>query len=115
MLDWFQRLMPQTLVFFSLFERHAATVTEAAEHHRRCLDRDHAGGGIYCCVVLCFYIVVRLTEALRILSELGSIPGSRRCCRVVSIERRRQRAVVPHIWNGNGHGRALNLHVERPS
>ena len=38
MLDWFQRLMPQTLLFFPLFERHANTVTAAAEALRQMLD-----------------------------------------------------------------------------
>ena len=26
-MNWFQRLMPHTLLFFPLFERHATTVT----------------------------------------------------------------------------------------
>jgi predicted phosphate transport protein (TIGR00153 family) len=38
MLDWFQRLMPKTLLFFPLFERHAQTVTAAAEALRRMLE-----------------------------------------------------------------------------
>jgi uncharacterized protein len=41
MLDWFQRLMPQTLLFFSLFERHAATVTAAAEALQQMLAGGH--------------------------------------------------------------------------
>ena len=41
MLDWFQRLMPHTQAFFPQFERHAATVTAAAEALRRMLE----GGG----------------------------------------------------------------------
>jgi uncharacterized protein len=40
MLNWFQRLMPQTLLFFPLFERHAATVTAAA----KALQQMLAGG-----------------------------------------------------------------------
>lgn len=40
MLNWFQRLMPQTLLFFPLFERHATIVTAGAEALRRML----AGG-----------------------------------------------------------------------
>ncbi len=38
MLDWFQRLMPHTQLFFPLFERHATTVTAAAEALRQLLD-----------------------------------------------------------------------------
>jgi predicted phosphate transport protein (TIGR00153 family) len=38
MLDWFQRLMPNTQLFFPLFERHATTVTAAAEALRRMLE-----------------------------------------------------------------------------
>ena len=38
MLGWFQRLMPHQPLFFALFERHAATVTGAAEALRRMLD-----------------------------------------------------------------------------
>ena len=38
MLGWFQRLMPQTLLFFPLFERHAKTVTAGAEALRQMLD-----------------------------------------------------------------------------
>ena len=38
MLDWFQRLMPQTPLFFPLFERHATTVTAAAEALRQMLE-----------------------------------------------------------------------------
>ena len=38
MLDWFQRLMPHTQLFFPLFERHATTVTAAAEALRRMLE-----------------------------------------------------------------------------
>src|SRR5258705_4222097 len=38
MLDWFQRLMPHTLLFFPLFERHATTVTAAAEALRQMLQ-----------------------------------------------------------------------------
>jgi predicted phosphate transport protein (TIGR00153 family) len=38
MLGWFQRLMPQTLLFFPLFERHATTVTAGAEALRQMLD-----------------------------------------------------------------------------
>jgi len=38
MLDWFQRLMPHTELFFPLFERHATTVTAAAEALRQLLD-----------------------------------------------------------------------------
>jgi predicted phosphate transport protein (TIGR00153 family) len=40
MLNWFQRLMPQPLLFFPLFERHAATVTAAA----KALQQMLAGG-----------------------------------------------------------------------
>ena len=40
MLNWFQRMMPQTLLFFPLFERHAATVTAAA----KALQQMLAGG-----------------------------------------------------------------------
>lgn len=40
MLNWFQRLMPQTLLFFPLFERHATIVTAGAEALRKML----AGG-----------------------------------------------------------------------
>ena len=43
MLDWFQRLMPHTLLFFPLFERHAITVAAAAESLRQMLEGgDHA-------------------------------------------------------------------------
>jgi predicted phosphate transport protein (TIGR00153 family) len=43
MLNWFQRLMPQTLLFFPLFERHATTVTAGAEALQRMLvGGDHA-------------------------------------------------------------------------
>jgi uncharacterized protein len=38
MLGWFQRLMPHTLLFFPLFERHATTATAAAEALRQMLD-----------------------------------------------------------------------------
>lgn len=38
MMDWFQRLMPHTQLFFPLFERHATAVTAAAEALRRLLD-----------------------------------------------------------------------------
>src|SRR5437588_12386304 len=38
MLGWFQRLMPYTLLFFPLFERHATTVTAAAEALRQMLQ-----------------------------------------------------------------------------
>jgi len=38
MLGWFQRLMPHTLLFFPLFERHATTVTAGAEALRQMLD-----------------------------------------------------------------------------
>jgi predicted phosphate transport protein (TIGR00153 family) len=38
MLDWFQRLMPHTQAFFPLFERHATTVTAAAEALRKMLE-----------------------------------------------------------------------------
>lgn len=38
MLDWFQRLMPHTLLFFPLFERHATTVTAAAAALRQMLE-----------------------------------------------------------------------------
>ena len=38
MMDWFQRLMPHTLLFFPLFERHATTVTAAAEALRQMLE-----------------------------------------------------------------------------
>src|SRR3979411_2440858 len=38
MLGWFQRLMPHTLLFFPLFERHATTVTAAAEALRQMLQ-----------------------------------------------------------------------------
>jgi uncharacterized protein len=38
MLDWFQRLMPNTPLFFPLFERHATTVTAAAEALRQMLE-----------------------------------------------------------------------------
>jgi len=38
MLGWFQRLMPQTMLFFPLFERHARTVTAGAEALRQMLD-----------------------------------------------------------------------------
>jgi uncharacterized protein len=38
MLGWFQRLMPHQPLFFVLFERHAATVADAAEALRRMLD-----------------------------------------------------------------------------
>ena len=41
MLNWFQRLMPQTLLFFPLFERHASTVTAAA----KALQQMLAAGG----------------------------------------------------------------------
>ena len=37
MLGWFQRLMPHTLLFFPLCERHATTVTAAAEALRQML------------------------------------------------------------------------------
>jgi uncharacterized protein len=40
MLGWFQRLMPHTLLFFPLFERHAMTVTAAAEALRQMLEGD---------------------------------------------------------------------------
>jgi predicted phosphate transport protein (TIGR00153 family) len=43
MLDWFQRLMPHTPLFFRLFERHATTVTAAAEALRRMLDGSERG------------------------------------------------------------------------
>ncbi len=43
MLSWFQRLMPQTLLFFPLFERHATTVTAAAMALQQMLaGGDHA-------------------------------------------------------------------------
>lgn len=38
MLGWFHRMMPRTELFFPLFERHAVTVTAAAEALRRMLD-----------------------------------------------------------------------------
>jgi predicted phosphate transport protein (TIGR00153 family) len=38
MLSWFQRLMPHTLLFFPLFERHATRVTAAAEALRQMLQ-----------------------------------------------------------------------------
>jgi uncharacterized protein len=38
MMNWFQRLMPHTLLFFPLFERHATTVTAAAEALRQMLE-----------------------------------------------------------------------------
>jgi uncharacterized protein len=38
MLDWFQRLMPHTPLFFRLFERHATKLIEAAETLRGMLD-----------------------------------------------------------------------------
>jgi uncharacterized protein len=38
MMNWFQRLMPHTLLFFPLFERHATTVTAAAQALRQMLD-----------------------------------------------------------------------------
>ena len=38
MLGWFQRLMPHTLLFFPLFERHATTASAAAEALRQMLD-----------------------------------------------------------------------------
>ena len=38
MLDWFQRLMPHTPLFFPLFERHATTATATAEVLRQMLD-----------------------------------------------------------------------------
>jgi uncharacterized protein len=43
MLGWFQRLMPHTLLFFPLFERHAATTAAAAEALRRMLDGTEDG------------------------------------------------------------------------
>jgi predicted phosphate transport protein (TIGR00153 family) len=43
MLGWFQRLMPRTLLFFPLFERHAATTAAAAEALRRMLDGTEDG------------------------------------------------------------------------
>ena len=43
MLNWFQRLMPQTMLFFPLFERHAMTVASAARSLRQILeDGEHA-------------------------------------------------------------------------
>lgn len=43
MMNWFQRLMPQTMLFFPLFERHATTVTAGAEALRKMLAGcDHA-------------------------------------------------------------------------
>ena len=43
MLNWFQRLMPHTLLFFPLLERHATTVTAAAQALRQMLEGgDHA-------------------------------------------------------------------------
>jgi predicted phosphate transport protein (TIGR00153 family) len=38
MLNWFQRLMPHTLLFFPLFERHATTATAAARALRQMLE-----------------------------------------------------------------------------
>ena len=38
MLDWFQRLMPHTQLFFPLFERHATAVTAATEALRQMLE-----------------------------------------------------------------------------
>src|SRR5262245_56261838 len=38
MLNWFQRLMPHTLLFFPLLERHATTVTVAAQALRQMLE-----------------------------------------------------------------------------
>jgi predicted phosphate transport protein (TIGR00153 family) len=38
MMDWFQRLMPRSQLFFPLFQSHATTVTAAAEALRRLLD-----------------------------------------------------------------------------
>ena len=40
MLGWFQRLMPHTPLFFPLFERHARTVTAAADALRKMLEGD---------------------------------------------------------------------------
>jgi hypothetical protein len=37
-MNWFQRLVPHTLLFFPLFERHATTVTAAAEALRQMLE-----------------------------------------------------------------------------
>ena len=43
MLTWFQRLMPQTMLFFPLFERHATTVTAGAVALQKMLEGgDHA-------------------------------------------------------------------------
>jgi uncharacterized protein len=38
MLGWFQRLMPQSLLFFPLFERHASTLVKGAHALRRMLE-----------------------------------------------------------------------------
>jgi uncharacterized protein len=43
MMNWFQRLMPHTLLFFPLFERHATTVTAAAEALRQMLEGGEQG------------------------------------------------------------------------
>ena len=43
MMNWFQRLMPQTMLFFPLFVRHATTVTAGAEALQKMLEGgDHA-------------------------------------------------------------------------
>jgi uncharacterized protein Yka (UPF0111/DUF47 family) len=38
MLDWFQRLMPHTLLFVLIFERHATPVMAAVDGLRQMLD-----------------------------------------------------------------------------